>query len=181
MSTRASATRYAKALLDVAIKESQPEQAEQELSAFVELLARHPDLEKTLMNPVIRVTGKRGVTQDLVTRLQLSRPVGKLLLLLADRDRLTLLPDLLAVYRERLMEHQHVVRAEVTTAVPLQPDRAAQLEQRLADVTGRRVMMTTKVDPSILGGVITRIGSTVYDGSVATQLARIRERLVEQG
>ena len=75
------------------------------------------------------------------------------------------------------MEHQHVVRAEVTTAAPLTPDRTAQLQKQLADITGRTVTMTTNVDPSIIGGVVTRIGSTVYDGSVATQLATLKEKL----
>jgi F-type H+-transporting ATPase subunit delta len=78
------------------------------------------------------------------------------------------------------MEHQRVVRAEVTTAVPLSQERAAQLQQRLASATGRAVTMTTKVDASIIGGVITRIGSTVYDGSVAAQLAKVKDRLVER-
>jgi F-type H+-transporting ATPase subunit delta len=102
------------------------------------------------------------------------------MVLLAERDRLELLPDLLAAYRDRLMDHLQVVRAEVRTAVSLPEDRAAQLQQRLAELTGRRVTMSAKVDPSIIGGVVARIGSTVYDGSVATQLARIKSKLVEQ-
>jgi F-type H+-transporting ATPase subunit delta len=78
------------------------------------------------------------------------------------------------------MEHRNVLSAEVTTAVPLSKERAAQLQQRLADATGRVVTMTSKVDASIIGGVVTRIGSTVYDGSVATQLAKVRERLEQR-
>src|SRR5918912_530345 len=85
--------------------------------------------------------------------------------------------DLLDVYRERLMEHQQVVRAEVTTAAPLSADRATQLQKKLADITGRKVDMTTTVDPAIIGGVVTRIGSTVYDGSIATQLAKLKEKM----
>jgi F-type H+-transporting ATPase subunit delta len=110
----------------------------------------------------------------------MSTPAAKLLALLAARGRLPLLPDLLDVYRERLMEHQRVVRAEVTTAVPLSPERTAQLQQRLSGATGRAVTMTTKVDASIIGGMITRIGSTVYDGSVAAQLAKVKDRLSER-
>jgi len=180
MSNRASASRYAKALLDVMIREGNPEQAEQEVASFADLFERHEDLRKAMLNPAVPVTAKRSVMQQLVARVQPSRPVGKLMMLLAERDRLELLPDLLAAYRDRLMDYLQVVRAEVLTAIPLPDDRAAQLQQRLADVTGRRVMMSTKVDPSIIGGVVARIGSTVYDGSVATQLARIKSKLVEQ-
>jgi F-type H+-transporting ATPase subunit delta len=106
--------------------------------------------------------------------------VRKLLLLLAERDRLELFPDMLDIYRQRLMEHMNVIQAEITTAAPLAGDQAARLQERLARATGRTVTMTTKVDPAIIGGVVTRIGSTVYDGSVARRLAAMRQRLLEQ-
>ena len=177
MSMRASAARYARALLDVANKESDPERAEQELAAFVDLVRTNPDLERTLANPVVSAADKRAIVQQILERLKPTTPVGKLVLLLASRGRLALLPDLLDVYRERLMEYRNVLSAEVTTAAPLSPERAEQLQQRLANATGRTITMTTKVDASIIGGVVTRIGGTVYDGSVATRLAKVRDRL----
>jgi F-type H+-transporting ATPase subunit delta len=181
MTSRAAATRYARALLDVVIAEKgNPEQIEQELVALADLIAHNRELHAALTNPTVPVAGKRGVMKELAARLTLSPPAAKLMLLLADRDRLALIPDLVAVYRERLMEHRQVVQAEVTTAVPLPQDRAAQLQQRLAAVTGRQVNMTTRVDPAIIGGIVTRIGSTVYDGSVATQLATMKQKLMEQ-
>ena len=180
MSMRTSAARYARALLDVAIKESDPERAGQDLAGFVELVERHPDLQRALGNPVVSAAAKRNVVQQILERQQPSSPVGKLLLLLAVRGRLELLPDVLAVYRERLREHRQILEAEVTTAVALSAERIADLQQRLAAMTGRTVTMTTKVDQALIGGVVTRIGSTVYDGSVATQLTRVRDRLVER-
>ena len=180
MSSRVAASRYARALFDVALKESSPEQIERELATCLELLQGHSELKRVLTTPGVPAAGKRGVLKVLAERAGFSPPVSKVLLLLADRDRLALLPDLLEVFRERLMEQQQVVRAEVTTAAPLPPDGAAQLQQRLSDATDRRVTITTKVDPSIIGGVVARIGSTVYDGSVATQLTRLRGRLAEQ-
>src|SRR5256712_1418686 len=128
MSNRASASGYAKALLDVMIQEGKPEQAEQELASVVDLFERHEELRKAMLNPAVPVTAKRGVMQQLVARLQPSRPVGKLMVLLAERDRLELLPDLLAAYRDRLMDHLQVVLPEVRTAIPLPDDRAAQLQ-----------------------------------------------------
>ena len=77
------------------------------------------------------------------------------------------------------MEHMKVVQAEVTTAIPLPPDQAAQLQQRLGTTIGRTVTLTTKVDPALIGGMVTRIGGTVYDGSVASQLTTLRQRLTE--
>jgi len=78
------------------------------------------------------------------------------------------------------MEHRQVIEAEVTTAAPLPPERISELQERLARITGRTVTMTTRIDRGIIGGVVTRIGSTVYDGSVATQLAKVREKLSER-
>ena len=180
MSMRSSAARYARALLDVANQESDPERAEQELAAFVDLVRTNLDLERTIANPVVSAADKRAIVQQILERLKPTTPVGKLVLLLASRGRLALLPALLDVYRERLMEYRNVLSAEVTTAAPLSPERAAQLQQRLANATGRTITMTTKVDPSIIGGVVTRIGGTVYDGSVATRLAKVRDRLEQR-
>jgi F-type H+-transporting ATPase subunit delta len=181
VTSRAAAARYARALLDVVIKErGNPEQVEQELASMAGIIGTHPELQRVLTNPAIPVTAKRGVIQELTSRVKVSPPLAKLVLLLADRDRLGLLPELLDVYRERLMDYRQVVRAEVTTAVPLSQDRAAQLEKRLSELTGRRVTMTAKVDQSLIGGVVTRIGSTVYDGSVATHLETMKQRLLEK-
>jgi F-type H+-transporting ATPase subunit delta len=177
MPSRASAARYARALFDVALKESDPVQIERDLAAFAGLMSSSAELQAAFTNPAVPVSAKRRIAEALGTRLSAAPPTRKLLLLLADRDRLAIVPDLLAIYRERLMEHQQVVRAEVTTAAPLSPERVRQIEQKLAALTGRKVNMTTSVDPAIIGGVVTRIGSTVYDGSIATQLAKLKEKL----
>lgn len=179
MSNQASASRYAKALLDVAIKEADPVKAEQDLAAFAGLFEAHSDLRRALTNPAVPVQGKRAVMKDLVARVQPSSAVGKLLMLLADRDRLEILPDLLNTYRDRLREYQSIVRAEVVTAVPLAEESAAQLRQKLQTVTGRTVTLETRVDPSIIGGLVARVGTIVYDGSIGTQLTRMKERLAE--
>jgi F-type H+-transporting ATPase subunit delta len=180
MPSRASATRYARALFDVALKESDPVQIGRDLASFADLMSSNAELHGALTNPAVPAAAKRQIASTLATRLSIAAPAHKLLLLLADRDRLAVVPDLLSIYRERLMEHQQVVRADVTTAAPLTADRAAQLQQQLADITGRTVDMTTSVDPSIIGGVVTRIGGTVYDGSIATQLAKLRQTLAER-
>jgi F-type H+-transporting ATPase subunit delta len=181
MTSRAAASRYAKALFEVALKESDPVQVGQDLDAFVALLANHPALERVLTNPAIPAPRKRATVEALVARADRLTPVaGKLLVLLAERDRLTLMRDLVAAYQVRLMDHQQVVAAEVTSAVPLSEEGSAALAKRLADATARRVTLTTRVDPAIIGGVVAKVGSVVFDGSVTRQLARIKEKLVEE-
>src|SRR5205085_9956446 len=114
---------------------------------------------KVLLNPAVPVPRKRAAMAELTKRADLSPILGKLLMLLADRDRLVLLPDLLAAYRERLLDHLHIVRAEVTTAVALPASRAKAVERSLAHVTGREVVLETRIDPAIIGGVVARVGS----------------------
>lgn len=185
MTSRAAATRYARALFDVVRHESGGSQADlekvqQELSDFAHIVSSHESLSRVLVHPAIPAARKRGVVEQLIARASgLSPVLGRLLLLLAERDRLVLLPDLADAYRTRLMDHLQVVRAEVTTAVPLPADRVQALQQGLARATGRQVQLGTRVDASIVGGAIARIGSTVYDGSVTTQLERLRQKLVE--
>jgi F-type H+-transporting ATPase subunit delta len=94
--------------------------------------------------------------------------------------KLNLLEDLAEVFGERLLAHQNIVRAEVTSAAPLSPEKTKALADRLAQVTGKNVELSVSVDPALLGGVVARIGGTVYDGSVKTQLERLRQELVEQ-
>jgi len=176
---RTAATSYGRALLDVAFREADPDRVERELGEFIEFLETQPAVARVLMSRAVPLPRKRDAVAALATEGGLSPMVSKLLALLAGHGQLALLPDLLAVYHDRLLERREVVRAEVTTAGPLPGDRAEAIERRLTAITGKRVSMVTRVDPRIIGGVVTRIGSTVYDGSIATHLRRIRERLVE--
>ena len=178
MTNRTAATRYARALLDVAVKENADlDQVERELASIVDLFQQHKVLSQVLLNPVVPVPRKRAAMDALTARGQLLTMVAKLLGLLAERDRLVLLPELLAAYRDRLLDYRHVVRAEVTTTVPLRDDQVNAIETNLARASGRTVTLSTKVDPSIIGGIVTRIGSTIYDGSVTRQLQRMKEKL----
>jgi F-type H+-transporting ATPase subunit delta len=180
MTSRTAAARYAKALLDVATKEAPQggiEQVAEELDGFVRLMSDNPALNRVLTNPAVPAPRKRDAVVELTKMAQLSPIVSKTLVLLAERDRLTLLADVAAIYREMLMDRQSVVRAEVTTVEPIGSDKLQAIEKGLAAVTGKRVLMVTKIDKNLIGGVVARVGSTVYDASVATQLKKIRERL----
>jgi F-type H+-transporting ATPase subunit delta len=180
MTSRVAAMRYARALFDVALAERQDlDRIARELSDLVALVSGNPELGRALTHPAIPPARKRAVVDALLSHSPVNALLSRTLLLLADRDRLTLLPDLNEAFRSRLMDHQQVVRAEVTTAIELPADRVSALQQGLAAATGRRVQLDVRVDPSIVGGAVTKIGSTVYDGSVTTQLERLKRKLVE--
>jgi F-type H+-transporting ATPase subunit delta len=127
----------------------------------------------------VPVPRKRAAVADILAQAKFTPIVTKLITLLADRDRLVLATDLLAAYRDRLLDHRGVVRAEVTTAAALDAGRTQAIQNGLAALTGRKVLLVTKIDPSIIGGLIARVGSTVYDGSVTRQLEKMKDRLAE--
>jgi F-type H+-transporting ATPase subunit delta len=180
VTNKTAAIRYARALLDVAVKEQADlELIEKELGQFADLFTQYPLLEKVLLNPAVPVPRKRAAVADILTQATFTPIVTKLLAMLADRDRLVLVPDLLTAYRDRLLDFRGIVRAEVTTATALDAARTEAIQQSLAVLTGRTVRLATRVDPSIIGGLVARIGSTVYDASVTRQLEKMKERLVE--
>jgi F-type H+-transporting ATPase subunit delta len=176
---RALASRYARALFEVAVAETDPRAVERDLGGFLALLEQYPPLRRVLWNRAVPAERKRAVVAEIARRGPYPLPLEKLLKLLAERDHLALLPALLDAYRRRLMDHLGIVQAQVTTAAPLASNRLAALERALSRATGKQVTMTASVDPSIVGGVVARVDSTVYDGSVARQLDRIKAKITE--
>ena len=180
MSLRTSANRYAKALFDVALEEkADVAQVDRDLDAVVAMMQASPDFAAA-SNRGLTDAARQSLIEAVSRSMNLTAPVTKLLVLLAQSRKLTYLPDLAAAYRERLLAHQNIVRAEVTSAAPLSAEKTKALEESLSKVTGKKVELSVSVDPELLGGVVARIGSTVYDGSVRTQLAQMRQELVKQ-
>jgi F-type H+-transporting ATPase subunit delta len=181
MTRRAAGIRYARALFDVAGQEGDVQQAGQDLAGFAEFVSNQDALQKIFSNPAIPAPKKKAAVEQLIAHAGSMSPiVRKLLLLLAERDRLALLPEIAVAYQNRLNEQAKVVRAEIVTAVGLPADRVAALQQGLAQATGRQVQLESRVDPSIIGGAIARVGSTVYDGSVTRQLQKMKEALTAE-
>jgi F-type H+-transporting ATPase subunit delta len=181
MSLRTSANRYAKALFDVALAEKNDlAQIDKDLSEITEVLRENTELVLAAGRAGVTDAARVSLLEAVADKMGLTPPAKKLLVLLGKSRKLDLVPDLAASFRERVLNHQNIVRAEVTSAAPLSPEKTRALEDSLSKVTGKKVDLSVSVDPGLLGGVVARIGSTVYDGSVKTQLARMRQQLVEK-
>jgi len=178
MSLRTAATRYAKALLEVAVHESDATRIEADLAEIVAMMSALPELRRAMLSPGVPQKARMNLVRALSDRAAVQAPVAKLLLMLAERGRLELLPELLEVYRERLLAHSNIVRGQLTSAAPLPQDRVQALEHSLSTRTGKQVRLEAAVDPSLIGGVVAKIGSTVYDGSIRTQLQKLRHQMV---
>jgi F-type H+-transporting ATPase subunit delta len=176
----AAAARYARALFDVARQEQVDlEGLDRQLAEFVGVLTTNEMLMRALTNPAIPVTKKRAVVDALLSRAPgMQAPLAKTIRMLAERDRVALLPQIASAFDARLMDYRRVARAEVVTAMELPADRIALLKDGLAQATGRDVRLSTRVDPAILGGAVARIGSTVFDGSVTRQLEKLKDTLI---
>src|SRR3954471_24793465 len=178
MTDDAKIARHARALLDVADAAGHADAVAGELDALAAVVSGDSDVGRVMRNPVVPAAVKVAAVRAL-GGLGLTPTTAKLLVILAEHEALATLPGMAQAYHARLLERRNIVAAEVTTATPLPADRAGALAERLGDVTGKQVTLSTRVDPSIIGGVVARVGSTVFDGSVTTQLARMRQKLVE--
>tara|TARA_B100001765_G_C19389773_1_gene287349 strand:- start:176 stop:721 length:546 start_codon:yes stop_codon:yes gene_type:complete len=178
MTNRAVAARYARALFEVSRDSGDVEKTEQDILLFQQLLNDHDTLRKVLFNPAISVLDKRGLVQAVLSKMLLSAVAERLLLMLADRDRLELLPEVSEIYNVFLMDHLGIVRARITTAVPLESSHVESMVEALASATGRKIKIETSVDDTLVGGMMTQIGSTVFDGSIAHHLDRLRQRFI---
>jgi F-type H+-transporting ATPase subunit delta len=181
MTPNAAARQYANALFDVAAKNGSVDRVRQDLSAFADLIRSHADLAKVLLTPTVPIARKRGVVDALATAAgDMTGEARRVLGLLADRDRLGILDEVIAAFTDRSMAADRVVTAEVTSAAPLDAAPKAALIAALSQAVGRQVTMTERVDPALIGGVVAKVGSLVFDGSVTRQLERIRQKLVAE-
>jgi F-type H+-transporting ATPase subunit delta len=179
MHDRGDAARYARELFDVSWRHGQAETVATELETIADAAREYAPQVRPLLHPLVPKARKLETIRRFCQALGVSKPTAVLLEALAQHYRLDLLGEISRSFRERLNDKKGVVRASVTTAVPLATDQASALGRRLAELTGRQVTLKTRVDPSIIGGVVAEVDSTVYDGSVTRQLARMRQKLVE--
>ena len=171
------ARRYAKALFGLALEQSRVEAWSDALVALQAAVDSSPELQDILSNPVYSKDQRREIVKHLARALSLEGDPQSLLLLLADRNRLGYLEGIVRTFRELTDVKLGRVRAQVTTAVPLDEAAVKALSEGLAHATKTSVLVERAVDPSLLGGVVARVGTLVFDGSVRSQLEALRREL----
>jgi F-type H+-transporting ATPase subunit delta len=175
--------RYARALVDSVIapqSQVNPKQALAELRIFSGMVRHSAELRNVLLSPAVSNAKKRNVIGRFAESLPLSRLVRNFLFVIVDRRRTDLLDDMADAFETALDERLGIIRADVKSAAALNDRQQSELQQELSRVSGKQVRCDFSIDPSLIGGVVARIGSTVYDGSVRSQLETMRERLVAQ-
>jgi len=170
------AKRYAKALLEAAAEAGTLERVAADLETLGPHVARK-EVAGFFANPAVPRARKEAALTAVAERVAATPLSVSLLRLLVARERVGLLPDIARLFRDLVDERTGRVRAEVTAAVPLPAASAEALAARLSAATGREVRLTTRVDPGVLGGLVARVGSIIYDASLRAQLRRMREAL----
>jgi len=177
LSSQTVARRYASALADVTLAQSEATEVQAELVAWGEMISSNAPLLEAFSNPTVAYDQKAKVLSELIRRTSVRPTTANFLRLLLRNQRLAELPAVNAKFAQVLDERAGVVSAQVTSARPVPEATRSALEQKLGEVTGKKVRLTFATDESLLGGIVTRIGSTIYDGSVRDQLRRLGEEL----
>ncbi len=177
MSSLALGRRYAKALIGLAEEAGSVDAVGQELRAFCAVWNESKELRELFENPAIPADASRQVLAKLAERLRLSGPVRNALFILADRKRLRFVPEVTEAFQNLSEARGGQVRATVTTATELPESFFGRLRRTLHEATGKEVVLTQRVDPSLVAGVVAQVGGKVFDGSVRNRLQEMKEEL----
>ncbi len=164
-------------MADVSFTAGQHERVEKELLQIEELLSRERELRLFLTNPAIGVLRKKAAGREILHQLGFSTLTSNFVFILIDRHRISYFAEIRRAYQQAANQRLGVVEAHVTTAAEVDRQVQTKLESRLGQMTGKKVVLKFEIDRELIGGVITRIGDTIYDGSVRQQLNTIKARL----
>lgn len=178
MSTETIARRYSVALADAVAGSSETETVKAELQSWGELFSANADLQTVFGNPSITHVNKVKVLGGLIDKIKPLKTTANFLKVLLQNGRLADLSEINDRFALILKERNGIVSAEITSARELPESERAEFKTNLEKITGKTVTIVYKIDNDIIGGVVTRIGSTVYDGSVKTKLENLKEQLV---
>lgn len=177
MSLQTVARRYASALADIVVERKEEREVHEEIDQWASMIEANPELKQVFANPTIAYDEKRKVLEELIARTRVRPTTASFLRVLLRNQRISQLRDVAERFAHVLDERGGVVSASVTTAKPIPEDLKNQLRDTLAVATGRTVRVTFETDETIIGGLVARIGSTIFDGSVQNRLERLSEEL----
>ncbi len=180
MRDRRLAVRYAKALLSVLSDPSEAEATDAFLTSVSSAIEQSTELRTILLDPAVPREQRRKALRALAEAKNMPRTVGNFFATLVDHNRTAALPAIAEMFHVAREAGLGIVPAEMTTATPMSDEQRTRAEQAIRKLTGQKVNLTCRVDPDLIGGAVTRIGSTVYDGSLRNQLSQLRSQMVQE-
>jgi F-type H+-transporting ATPase subunit delta len=174
------AHRYAKALFQIALAEQQSAEIASQLQTFAKQLEQHAELNDVFLNPVYSPAQRIAIISAITEKLDLLPYTRKFLFFLIEKKRTELFAEICLQYQELLDNKNNVVHVYVTSAQTLDDDAQQTLKQIFAKQTGRSVVLHLDTDPDLIGGMIARVGNRIYDGSVKSRFANMKNHLLSQ-
>lgn len=171
------AKRYAKALFAVGKEENGLEEYNKILKEISELFAMVPEVGDALTNFLYPQEARAKVMEHLITKLKVPRVMGNFLKLVVQKRRADVLPDIAVAFQALVNQEQNICQGAVISAAELSSALIEQVKQKLENITGKKVVLSTQVDPAIIGGIIAQVGDLVIDGSIKTQLTGLKESI----
>ncbi len=177
MSSGSLARRYARALLEIGLEEKSLEVIGRDVAQLSLAIAKSKELRETLSNPVFPRSEREKVLIAVLDKLKASPTTANFTRLLLDRERVNVLPDISRALNNMIDEHSKRIRAVVTSAKPLTSAHLQRLVKALEKKSGKKILVETREDAALLGGIIAQVGDHVYDGSLRTQLREMAHQL----
>jgi len=177
---KSASLQYANALADIALRGGAAAPVAQQLGDFKTAYATSAELRNFLNGPAVAKAEKRGVAEKIATRLGASKIVRNFLFVIIDHQRTQLLPEIFKSFQEVVRERQGIAEAEIVSPAVLSDDQKKTMTKMLEQLTGKKVEAKFALDPQLIGGVVVRVGDTIYDGSLRNRLNDLRERLAAE-
>jgi len=178
MSVETVARRYATALADVVANTSEIDSVKSELKTWEQMINANGDLQSAFRNPAISHVNKEKVLENLIAKTQPTKTTANFLRVLLRNSRLTEIAEINQKFSSVLEERSGKISAEVTSARPLSENEKVEMQANLTKLTGKTVSLKFEIDETLIGGIVTRLGSTVYDSSVKTQLEELKQQMI---
>ncbi|MGD8899171.1 MAG: ATP synthase F1 subunit delta [Desulfobacterales bacterium] len=177
MKNLAVARRYAKALLLISKEDGRTDSYQKELSGFAELMEKEETLNQAVTNPLYEASVRRKVLQTVIDKLDISGTMKSFLLLLFDKGRISFIGPINDFYKKLADELNGIGRASVISATELSEQTVERIQAALSKKTNLDIVLQVEKDPELIGGIVTKIGDLVWDGSIKTQLSNLKETL----
>jgi len=180
MRDRKLAVRYARALLSAFPDPAQAQSTDQFLIALRTLMKQPGEFRDLMLDPSFSRASRKELLRTLAADRGLPSTLVNFLSTLVDNNRVAALPSIAELFHEEREAALGIVPAEFVTAVPVDEQMLERARAAIQKMTGRKIRLTSRVDQGLIGGAVTRIGSTVYDGSLRTQLSRLRSKMIQE-
>ncbi len=171
------ARRYAQALVEIGQEKETLNKYGQDLTTLSRLFETSRDFRELLINPVFTKEDKKRIAGEVLARMDTDPMVVNFVNVLIDRKRIDQLTGIEKAFSEKVDEIRGITRGEVVSADPLSEDELGRVTDALSKISGKQVLVTTKVDPVLIGGLVARVGDMVFDGTIRTQLNQLKESL----